>query len=117
MKALKVMNSLLAITRCMKLPIIIMFNIFVSFVLSIRNYSCNIWGFTRAENIDRVHRKFCKWLLNVKMSTDNISLYGELGHFPLILGRQVRIIKYWLNLHNIKNNKFILKTLNFGYEK
>ena len=64
-KALKAMNSLLAITRCMKLPINIMFNLFDSFVLSILNYSCEIWGFTRAENIERMHRKFCKWLLNV----------------------------------------------------
>ena len=39
-KALKAMNSLLAITRCMKLPINIMFNLFDSFVLSILNYSC-----------------------------------------------------------------------------
>ena len=111
-KALKAMNSLLAITRCMKLPINIMFNLFDSFVLSILNYSCEIWGFTRAENIERVHRKFCKWLLNVKMSTNSLSLYGELGRFPLILGRQVRIIKYWLNLHNIKNDNCIFKTLN-----
>ena len=96
----------------MKLPINIMFNLFDSFVLSILNYSCEIWGFTRAENIERVHRKFCKWLLNVKMSTNSLSLYGELGRFPLILGRQVRIIRYWLNLHNIKNNNYILKTLN-----
>ena len=48
----------------------------------------------------------------MKMSTNNLSLYGELGRFPLILGRQARIIKYWLNLHNIKNNNCILKTLN-----
>ena len=48
----------------------------------------------------------------MKLSTNNLSLYGELGRFPLILGRQARIIKYWLNLHNIKNNNCILKTLN-----
>ena len=35
------MNSLLAITRCMKPPVNKMFNLFDSFVLSILNYSCN----------------------------------------------------------------------------
>ena len=111
-KALKARNSLLAITRCMKLPKNIIFNLFDSFVLSILNYSCEIWEFTRAENIERVHRKFCRLLLNVKMSTNSLSLYGVLGRFPFVLRRHVRIIKYWLNLHNIKNNNCISKTLN-----
>ena len=35
------------------------------FVTSILNYSCEIWGFSNAENIERVHRKFLKWLINL----------------------------------------------------
>ena len=96
----------------MKIPVKIMFNLFYSFVVSILNYGCEIWGFSNAENIERVHRKFCKWYLNVKMSTSNISLYGELGRFPLYIGRRIRIIKYWLNLYQTKNENCILKTLN-----
>ena len=111
-KALKAMNSLLSITKPMKIPVKIMFNLFDSFVVSILNYGCEIWGFSNAENIERVHRKFCKWYLNVKMSTSNISLYGELGRFPLYIGRRIRIIKYWLNLYQTKNENCILKTLN-----
>ena len=46
------------------------------------------------------------------MSTNNLSLAGELGRFPLFIGRYIRIIKYWLNLHNTKNVNCILCTLN-----
>ena len=78
-KALKAMNALFSITKTMQVPVDIMFNLFDSFIAPILNYSCEIWGFSRAENIERVHRKFCKWLINVKMSTNNLSLAGELG--------------------------------------
>lgn len=111
-KALKAMNSLLSITKGMHLPIDIMLNLFDSFILSILNYNCEIWGFSRAENMERVHRKFCKRLLNVKISTNNLSLAGELGRFPLFIGRQIRIVKYWLRLHGTKSDNCILRTLN-----
>ena len=46
------------------------------------------------------------------MSTNNLSLYGELGRFPLYIGRQIRIIKYWPNLYQTKHENCILRTLN-----
>ena len=111
-KALKAMHALLSITKEMQVPVNIMFNLFDSFVGSILNYSCEVWGFATAENIERVHRKFCKWLVNVKISTKNLYLAGEFGRFPLYIGRNVRIVKYWLNLHNSKSSNCILQTLN-----
>ena len=73
------------------------------------NYSCEIWGFATAEKIEQVHRKFCKWLTNVKMTTNNLSLAGDFGRFPLFIERQIRIIKYWLNLHSTKRQIRIIK--------
>ena len=58
-KALKAMHALLSITKEVQVPVKIMFNLFESFVGSILNYSCEVWGFATAENIERVHRKFC----------------------------------------------------------
>ena len=55
-KALKSMNALFAITKSMQVPIDIMFNLFDSFVLSILNYGCEAWGFSTAQNVERVHR-------------------------------------------------------------
>ena len=111
-KALRAMNALFSITKSMQIPIKIMFNLFDAFVQPILNYGSEIWGFASAENTERVHRKFCKWLINVKKSTNNQSLAGEFGRFPLFIGRQTRIVKYWLNLHNTKNENCILRTIN-----
>ena len=80
-------GSFVPATKELDISIEIMFNLFDTYVLSILNYNCEVWGFSKAENIERVHRKFCKWLLNVKMSTNSLSLYSELGRFPLYIER------------------------------
>ena len=85
-----------------------MFGLFDSFVTPILNYACEVWGFIRADNIERVHRKFCKWVLNVKPSTSSLALYGEVGRFPLLLCRQSRIVKYFLKINSVDNNNCIL---------
>ena len=48
--------------------------------------------------VERVHLKFCKWVLKVSKSTTNEMVYGELGRCPLILEKKVRIVKYWLKI-------------------
>jgi hypothetical protein len=46
-------------------------------------YGGEIWGFGNIDIIERVHLKFCKLILNLKKSTPNFMIYGELGdlHF------------------------------------
>ena len=63
-----------------------MLNLFDCFVSSILCYGCEVWSFTNTDNIERVHRKFLKWLLNVKISTNNSALYVRQVdiHFVLI---------------------------------
>ena len=107
-KALKAINSLMAITKEKEVPIDIMLSLFDSFVGPILNYGCEVWGFARTDHLERVHSKFCKWLLNVKPSSSNVAIYRELGRLPLFVGRQIRIIKYWLKIIHVKNNNCIL---------
>ena len=38
-----------------------------SLVASVLNYRAEVWGFMSAECVERVHRKFCKYMLNVKI--------------------------------------------------
>ena len=90
-KALRAIYSLFYITKNFEVQVHVMFSLFDTFVGSILGYNCELWGFIRAENIERIHRKFCKWLLNVKMSTNSFALYAEVGRFSLIIGRQTRI--------------------------
>ena len=70
-----------------------------------------MWGLNQAENVEIVHSKFCKRILNVKMTTNSLSLLSELGRFPLIIGRKIRIVKYWLKLFHNKTKNCILSTI------
>ena len=94
-----------------KPPIHILFNLFDSLVASVLNYGCEVWGFTSADCIEIIHRKFCKSIVNIKMSTNNYALYKELGRYPLIIGRQLRIVKCWFKLKSELNANCILKTV------
>ena len=71
-KGLRAFMSLFNITRGLKIPVSIMHNLFDTSVL---NYGCEIRGYIKAENVEKVHRKFCKQLLAVKNSTDNLTVY------------------------------------------
>lgn len=110
-KALQALNSLFCMTRNKEIPVNIMFNLFDSYILSIINYGSEIWGFLKSEILERIHKKFCKWIVNVKMSTNTLALYSEFGRFPLYIDRYIRIIKYWLNLNQTKTSNCILHTI------
>jgi len=81
-KGLRSLNSLMSLFRNIKVPINIMFNLFDAYVLSVLNYGCEVWGNINSEVLERVHKKFCKWVLNVKQSTNTLTLYGEFPLFP-----------------------------------
>jgi hypothetical protein len=61
-------------------------------------YGCEIWGFGKNDIIERVHLKFCKLVLHLKVSTPNFMVYGELGRYPLEIDIKVRMISYWCKL-------------------
>lgn len=110
-KGIKAMHNLIQLTKETKAPVTTMFHLVDSLVASVLNYGCEIWGFSNAQCIERIHRKFCKRILNVKLSTNNYALYMELGRYPLIIGRQLRIIKYWFKIANNTNSNCILKSV------
>ncbi len=97
------MNTLLNKTNSYDLSPKTLCQLFDSFVLRILNYGCEIWGFTKNKAIETIHLKFCKLIMNVKCSTSNAGIYGELARFPLYITRYVRIVKYWLPVINTDN--------------
>ncbi|MEW8561886.1 MAG: hypothetical protein AB2541_07265, partial [Candidatus Thiodiazotropha sp.] len=105
------MGLLLSTTRQIQFPFKMLLQLFDTFVKSILNYSCEVWGFSSADRCERVHRKYLKRLLGVKMSTNNIALYGETGRFPLFLDRYVRIIKYRLKIVRNDYVNCVVKTV------
>ena len=62
--------------------------LFDRLVLPVSLYSCELWGFHTAVTVERVHLKFCEWVLKVSKSTTNEMVYGELGRCPLILEKR-----------------------------
>ena len=71
-------------------------------------------GFINAECIERVHRKFCKYMISVKQTTNNYVLYSELGRYPLATERRIRIVKHWFNIMRKSENNCII---NYVYNK
>ena len=78
-------------------------SLFDTYVSSIANYGCEIWGLHSAPDIEKVHLDYCKNILGVKRSTPNSMVYCELGRLPLIFMRKVRVVKYWLKLQHTNN--------------
>ncbi|MEW8545054.1 MAG: reverse transcriptase family protein [Candidatus Thiodiazotropha sp.] len=85
------------------------FKLFDSLVGSVLSYASEIWGYHQGIDIERIHTRFCRSVLGVKRSTNLSALYSELGRKPLIIFRQLRMIKYWLKLR--KTNNTLLKSM------
>ena len=68
------------------------------------NYSAEVWGTNEAKDIEILHTKFCRWILQVRKSTNLSGLYGELGRFPLIVYRNISMIRYWIKILSSNDN-------------
>ena len=100
------MYDILRQGRLHKLSISTQYDLFDKIVKPILLYGCEVWGFTNVELIERVHLRFCKLLLNLKKSTPNYMVYGELGAYPMNIYIKHRMVNYWTKLINGKDNKF-----------
>ena len=58
--------------------------------------------------------KSCKWLLKVPNCTTNEMVYGELGRFPILINRKIRILKYWVKIVNGKACPLVKQMYNVG---
>ncbi|MEW8546452.1 MAG: reverse transcriptase family protein, partial [Candidatus Thiodiazotropha sp.] len=108
-KGLKAMNTLLSNIKTYDFTPKTLCQLFDSFVGSVISYSCEVWGFSKSKELERIHLRFCKRILGVKLSTSNAGIYGELGRYPLYITRYVRIVKFWFKLLNTEN--IILRTV------
>ena len=102
-KSLKALNVLLINCRKYNLKPKLLCELFDSFVGSILSYGAEIFGFSKSKEMERIHLKFCKSILNVRKSTCNAAVYAELGRYPLYIIRYVKILKYWFKVMNTEN--------------
>ena len=76
----------------------ILLNLFDKIILPILCYLCAVWGFNVGKDVERVHLRFCKYILRIKNNTLNEMVYRELGRRHLYIYRMTRTINYWFHI-------------------
>jgi len=104
-QASRAMFSLLSKGRKHELSIDTMLDLFDKMIVPILSYGCETWCYEECLIIERIHLKFCKYILKVKQSTPNVMIYGELGRYPLIIKLKLLMLGYWYDLINCETNK------------
>ena len=102
-----------------KSPIKIHLKIFDAVIVPILTYCAEIWGQDLLHNkqnytadftddksrMEVVHMRFCKRLLKVPQITSNIAVRSELGRLPLINNVIQQIMKYYVRLESMNENR------------
>ena len=58
---------------------------------------------------EKIHLKFCKFILGVHKRTTNIAILSELGRFPLYFNIIKGMLLYWYRLENLGKEFPLLK--------
>lgn len=118
-QALRALFSLNSLFDVMLLDIRDKLKLFDCMISPILNYGSEVWGFHKAQDIERVQLKFLKQILGVRQQSCNAAVYGELARFPLSLFRKIRIIKYWFKVkrypESLMYKVFNMKSVNGEY--
>ena len=97
-QALRAMNNLMSLFTRIDLDVKTKLSLFDKMVVPIILYSSEVWGVYEYKEIDKIHIKFCKYILGVKNQTPNVAVLGELGRFPLSVLCKERAMKFWLKI-------------------
>lgn len=108
-QARKAMFAILRKSRKLQLPVDLQLQLFDSMVVPILLYGTEVTGFENSEVIERLCTQFYKIILNVKKSTPNIILYGELGRYPIDILVKSRMVGLWQRIVNGKQDKISYK--------
>ena len=105
----KAIFSILKKSRKLHLPIALQLQLFDSMVAPILLYGSEITGFEKSDGLERLCTQFYKIILNLKKTTPNIILYGDLGRYPLDIFVKARMIGFWQRIINGKLDKIAFK--------
>ena len=106
-----------AMKECGEMSVSLALDLFDKIISPILLYGSEIWGTRYAGSIEYVHRKFCKYVLNVSINASNAAVLGELGRRPLRVQYNFRCVKYWLTIVQDKSKRlrnslyYVLKNL------
>ena len=68
-------------------------------------YGSEVCGFENIQIIKKIHLNVCKIILNVRLTTPNYMVYGELGRYPLEIRVKLRMVSFsfWTKLVQSEN--------------
>ena len=89
------MFSLLRKCKQLQLPIDIQLQLFDVLVKPVVLYGCEVWAHEGTEVVEKLHLRFCKYILSLNKSTCTNMVYRELGITPLLLHAQSRMVVFW----------------------
>ena len=72
-------------------------------VLPILLYRAEVWGIYKFKAVHKLHIKFLKSLLGVKMQTPNYAVLGEFGRYPLSIICKKRALNFWCKVMSNSN--------------
>ena len=98
------MFSLLRNSRQRQLPIDIQLQLFDVLVKPVSLYGCEVWAHEGTDILEKLHLRFCKYVLGVNKSTCTNMVYGELGATPLSLISQSRMVMFWARIKQVEEN-------------
>ncbi|XP_078312623.1 uncharacterized protein LOC144619140 [Crassostrea virginica] len=78
-------------------------SLFDTYVCTILNYGCEVWGSHRGPDIEKVHLEFLRYVLGVRKNTNTSMVYFETGRLPLYFTRIFRMFKFWFKMMQSEN--------------
>ena len=97
--AAKALFSLLKKCRKLDLPLDLQVDLFEKLVKPVLLYGSEVWAFAPLNECDKLQLRFLKLILNVKRTTPNVMVLGELGCLPVSLDAQCRMLCFWYKLY------------------
>jgi hypothetical protein len=80
------------------LPVDIQLLLFDSMIEPILIDGSEVLGYENLKFIEQIHLKYCKRVLQVRNTTLNFMVLGELGRFPIEVKVKLRMISFWSRL-------------------
>ena len=74
----------------------------------------NIYNLEESHDVlsEKIHAKFCKFLIGANKYSSNIASKSETGSYPLAIIAILNAVKYWLQMNEEQNiNKFSFQSL------
>ena len=104
-KGNKTLFAMLRKARQLNLPLDLTSQLFDSVVLPVLMYGGEVLAPYPSTEIEKVHLKFCKYLLTVPNTTTSAMVYAELGRMPLEIKIKTKALFFWSKLVTGKQTK------------